>query len=104
MAFDGTEGAVITLAEAKQFTADYRKGITPGTVISHYFGKNVLEQILNQNGCVGIRMYHGLDENGIKNLVLVGVESNQEDLINGIIADKSVVCPPFCNGSNSLNS
>ena len=105
MAFDGTEGAIITLKEAEKFTADYRAEITKGTVISHYFGKVVLEKILAQQDCVGIRMYHGKDENGNKNLVLVGVTENEDDMTQGLIADRSVICPPFGGGSlNSLNS
>ncbi len=104
MAFDGTEGKKITLAEGATLTANYRHTITTGTVIGHFFGKDILQSILAQSGCVGIRMYHAIDENGIKNLVLVGVDSSQNDLVSGIVADRSVICPPMGCTLNALNS
>ncbi len=104
MAFNGTEGELITLKEAEQYTANHRNSMVMNDAISHYFGRNVIEQILAQPGCVGIRFYHGKEDNGSKNLVMVGANSAQNDMIDGLIANKSVSCPIICPDKNSLNS
>lgn len=45
-----------------------------------YAGRNILDKILSQPGCVGIRMYNAIDENGNKTLVFVGIDA-QENII-----------------------
>jgi hypothetical protein len=104
MAFDGTEGGEITLAEARSFTANYDVNLPAGTAEAHYFGRNIIERLLAQQGCVGIRMYYGKESDGRKNLVLVGVEASEDDMIDGIIADRSIVCPPICAPKKKLKS
>lgn len=104
MAFDGTEGALITLKQATEFTANHRNTMATGDIISHYFGRKVLQQLLDQPGCMGIRIYHGRDLNGNKNLVLIGADTNENDMTSGVVADNSVICPPYCPPKNGLNS
>ena len=41
-----------------------------------YIGKNILNQIINQPDCAGIRFYNALEETGEKTLVLVGIDSD----------------------------
>jgi hypothetical protein len=103
MSFDGTEGGSITLSSASDLTAEYRR-LNPGAAKAHFFGKDILLDLLDQTGCKGIRMYYGIDENGDKELVLVGADSNQDDISTGIIADLSVPCPNECSAKNDLNS
>lgn len=105
MAFDGTEASVVTLQEASEWTANFRATVQPGAVIGHFFGKDVLQRILEQEGCMGIRMYYGIDEDtNLPNLVLVGADANENDMENGVISEKSVCCPPRCGKANKLNS
>ncbi|ULQ52892.1 hypothetical protein [Flavihumibacter fluvii] len=68
-----------------------------------YIGRNIIDEILAQPGCVGIRYYMGLNEIGEKTLVYVGIDSfnqiineykiidNEGKLSNkqGIVADRS---------------
>jgi hypothetical protein len=79
-------------------------------VLAHFMGKNMIEAILAQPGVVGIRMFHALNELGIKQMVLVGVDSNGNNVLNyteisengemlkrkGIVADRARTCPPYC--------
>jgi hypothetical protein len=58
-----------------------------GDVIGYQIGKNIIEQIFAQPGCVGIRFYNALNEIGEKTLVYVGV-----DEFNNSIYEYSVVC------------
>lgn len=103
MAFDGTEGEQLSINEASTMTSDYRAA-NPNEILGHFMGKDMLNSILSQTGCVGIRSYYALDANGKKELVIVGVDANQNDLVNGIIADRHYPCPNACSMSNALNS
>lgn len=104
MAFNGTEGHVVTLTEGQDWTARYRASIEPGGITGHFFGYEKLNLILNQTGCKGIRIYYGLEADGTKNLVLVGANAAMDDMENGVILEKSVVCPPMCGTKSKLNS
>lgn len=102
MAFDGTEGGAISLNDGAALTANYRSN-NPNQRIAHFFGREILQQLLNQEGCVGIRMYYGENEEGDKELVLVGTDADQNDLLD-LIADISSPCPNWCSSKNPLNS
>src|SRR5690606_37125443 len=104
MAFNGSEASVVTLEEASDWTANFRATVQPGEIIGHFFGKDVLQRILSQDGCMGIRIYYGKEENGTNNLVLVGADASENDMTNGVIAERSVCCPPRCGKANPLNS
>lgn len=102
--YNGSEGEAITLEEAAAFTANYRsqnQGVAE-TVKAHFFGREILQRMLDQEGCAGIRMYYGLDDKGGKQLVLVGVDAAGQDMEDGTIADRSRVCPPDC-ATGALN-
>jgi hypothetical protein len=71
---------------------------------AHFFGMNIIKQILAQTGVVGFRVYYGIDENGGKQLIIVGTDADENDLYEGIIAERSVWCPPSCGNANPLNS
>lgn len=102
MAFDGTEGSQITLQDGAVMTASHRAA-NPNAKLGHFMGKDLINQILAQAGCMGIRVYHGLDTRGNRELVFVGVDANENDMTSGIIADRMVGTPPS-GTSNPLNS
>lgn len=102
MAFNGKEGGEITLQIASDMTGRYRLQ-NQGEPIAHFFGKDILQKILDQEGCMGIRIYYGIDEDGTKQLVLVGADSDQNDQTN-LVADISFICPNACSDRNPLNS
>jgi hypothetical protein len=64
-----------------------------------FSGKEILQRILNQPDCQGIRFYHALDEFGRKTLVSVGINSQEEIIsefttinINGeFVKEKGIV-------------
>lgn len=103
MAYTGEESEQVTLDEASKWTANYRRSIKKGGIISHYFGKDNINAILAQKECVGINIYHGI-ENGKANLILVGTNVNEQDMEKGIIVERGLPCPPRCRESNRLNS
>lgn len=104
MTFSPNEGAIITLAEGAKMTANYRATISAGDTLAHAVGKNLITSILNQSGCVGIRFYYAINGTGEKQLVAVGVDSNGDDIVQGLILDQMNNYPPFSPQANPLNS
>ncbi|MCR9171936.1 MAG: hypothetical protein NXI10_05560 [bacterium] len=102
MAFDGTEGGQITLEQGADLTANYRAA-NPNERLGNFYGKEILEELLAQEGCKGIRMYYGQDADGNKELVLVGADSDENDILD-LVVDLSQPCPNRCGKANDLNS
>ncbi len=103
MAFNESEGERISLQEGAELTSNYRTA-HPNETIAQFMGKDIINDILTQPGCVGIRIYYGLNNQGEKNIVLVGTDSQENDLTSGIIADRALPCPLNCSNPNPLNS
>lgn len=104
MAFNGTEAKQVTLTEASGWTANFRNSVPSGTTLAHFFGKDHINDILNQAGCMGVRIYNGIDEENQNVLIMVGADANEDDMTNGIIVERAVGCPSRCGNSNPLNS
>lgn len=102
MPFTGNESSAITLQQATDWTTTYRTQ-NSGAVKAHFFGKNKLMDLLDQPNCVGIRAYYAIDDNGAKQLVLVGATADEQDLYTGLILDHSSPCPTFCATASPLN-
>jgi hypothetical protein len=102
MAFNGTEGGAISLAEGAALTKEHRLR-NPTALKARFFGKDVINQILDQEGCMGIRVYFGQDGDGNRQLVLAGADSDENDLLD-LVADTSIPCPNYCSSSNALNT
>lgn len=87
-----------------QMISAYRTA-NPSDVTSYYVGRNILEQILAQPGCSGMKFYNAYNEVGQKTLVYVGVNAEGNVMLNvssinvageleknkGIVADRVVV-------------
>jgi len=54
-------------------------------VTSYVIGRNIIDEILAQQGCVGIRFYNALNENGQKTLVYVGIDADGKDIVKKVI-------------------
>ena len=78
MAFTGNENHDITLSEASEWTANYRSA-NPGATKGHYFGADAIMAILEQANCVGIRIYYAINNLGEKELILTGVDADEND-------------------------
>jgi hypothetical protein len=102
--FTGDESKSITLTEASEMTKKYRDSLPDGSRKCGFFGKNKLAQILNQEGCMGIRYYHGINKDGEPVIILVGADAEENDLYDGELLDFSEPCPTRCSENNPLNS
>ncbi|HEY4323179.1 MAG TPA: hypothetical protein VGN20_04315 [Mucilaginibacter sp.] len=100
----GKEGSPIDLDVAANWTRNYRDK-HPKEIISEFFGKEILEKILTQENCLGIRFYYAYDKplsgwqrctisianfitkvlgnvDGEKHLIIVGAMSDGSDQLN----------------------
>lgn len=106
---NNTQAPFITLAQAQLWASNFRHSQQAGqNYIKAYklAGGNDMKRILDQQGCVDVRFYFGIENvGGSQNMKLfaVGVDANGDDLYNGLILDHSVPCPPMCGKPNPLN-
>jgi hypothetical protein len=70
-----------------EFISNYRNANPNGT-LSYAIGKNIIEQILAQPGCEGIRFYNAIDENGKKTLVYVGIDKDGKNIFEYTAVNK----------------
>jgi hypothetical protein len=102
--FTGEEQHEITLEEGSEYTRNYRRTAGRDAVLGGYFGREIIEKILNQKNCVGIRIYYGRQSDGKATLVLTGGETNNADLYQGILGQEYPGAPSLSAIPNALNS
>lgn len=102
MPFTGNENHEISLEKAAKLTANYRESVSAGTMLGGFFGKTAISNILNQDGCAGMRIYNAKFEDGKSTYVLVGVNTAGDDLEDGELAEIVLPCPPYCPESSAL--
>ncbi len=103
MGFTGNEDHSITLEDAVKLTANYRKNSGENVIKGGFFGKTALKNIIGQEGCVGIRFYYGQESDGKPCLVLVGADAGENDMTGGLLAERQLPCPPYCDENSVLN-
>ena len=94
-------GEDIGLSEGKQMVKAFKQA-NPDATASYYIGRNILDQILAQPGCVGINFRKCLTETNQEHLVYTGTDAAGKDILefsvvtntgdlvkqNGIVADR----------------
>ena len=98
--YNGTEGTLISKQQAKALTAKFQAD-HPAEKKGYFFGRNHLEDILQQDHCKGIRVYLGKtdDEDPHITLVLVGADDQGDDqsTLAHKILDFGDPCPTSCS-------
>jgi hypothetical protein len=103
--FSGLEDHAIELESAGRLTRNHRRSAGAGAIKAGVFGRAAIEQVLAQDGVVGMRYYFGQENNGRPVMVIVGVDEMGRDLYDGVVCERSAPCPPFCGPDwNPLNS
>ncbi|WP_297510051.1 hypothetical protein [Flavobacterium sp.] len=97
MTLDPSTGSIISVEQAKKMITLFAEKF-PNQTVSSFIGGDNVKNILEQEGCIGIRIYNGYNEELEKiSLIMVGVNKEEEDMLNnGIIYDQMVICPPAC--------
>lgn len=121
----GKEGAEIDISTAAEWTKNHRHR-APGGTLSQFFGSENIRKILDQPGCMGIRIYYANSEplsgwqkfmvslshsllrsanaHGRSRVILSGVTSDGLDLLPGSNAQpKDLKLMSATSGSSSGN-
>ncbi|WP_207515793.1 hypothetical protein [Longitalea luteola] len=101
-------GTLLSLEKAKEMIEAWQNQ-EPEAVKSFLYGRKIFEQLLQVPGCVGIRVFNGIDDNGQQALVFVPVGEKNQNILNysvttteGIVvveapvADGGLKCPTYC--------
>lgn len=115
---------IITLKDAAAMTKRFRSQIKE-LIIPEHAGQNVIansetfdaasvQKLLNQSGCVKLRVYYGMSETLNVHAILVGVNLRDEDMLpfaetnvpgnDGDILEEAFRCPPSCPPASRLNT
>lgn len=93
----------ITLAEAITMTHAYQNdSLFSGQTISAKIPNAAYLDIINQTGCVEVRTYFAKNEAGALTLVMVGVDTNGNDMTAGKIMNRHQLCPIECAPNSPL--
>ncbi|MFN5421625.1 MAG: hypothetical protein ACK5AO_00020 [bacterium] len=98
---DETVGEHIGYDLGVKMVKDYYDAFGEGG--AQFVGKNILQQILAQPGCIGLNIYKALNEKGEKTYVLVGLDKSNNPILEitsvntngileqqeGIVADRN---------------
>jgi hypothetical protein len=68
-------GEAISHELAAKMIKDFNDA-NPSHQYCFHIGRNVIEQVLAQPGCVGMRIYRAVNEKGRETLVYAGIDSN----------------------------
>ncbi|MCW3074259.1 MAG: hypothetical protein JWP69_1328 [Flaviaesturariibacter sp.] len=111
----------IPLADAVTMTTTYRQQ-KENVLATAFRGQNILaicetfdraafDTVLAQNDCQGLRIYFGMDNSYKVHAIIVGVDSNDADMIpaKSSATDEQIIetgarCPSDCPPSSALNS
>jgi hypothetical protein len=93
----------ITLAEAARHTRRHREQ-NPQAEKGGAFHADQVRALLAQPGAEVFRYYHGIHDDGRYAMVLVASTVRGEDLVDGIMMEEHLPCPPWCPLANDLNT
>ncbi len=99
----GNEGTIITQATAKTEGANYvnsSRFSANSNIKAHLVGKNKINDLLNQSGCLALRIYYITKISGgisTPDLVVVGVDKDGNDILaNAKVLNSMLPCPSHC--------
>ena len=94
----------ISLDQAVALTRKYRDkvgGTNPPR--SGAFHADQVKKLLDQPGCVALRIYYATRDDGTPGFVLCGVDEKDNDMTGGVLLEICFFCPPFCTTSSALH-
>ncbi|MEJ7823506.1 MAG: hypothetical protein WKF85_14370 [Chitinophagaceae bacterium] len=104
----------ISLNEAINMTSLYRQKKVSNQIqeqrgktlppLSETFEASDLLAFLSRPGVKALRFYYGMSSDLQLHVLLVGVNENNEDILEGseAIMERGVICPPTCPNNNSV--
>jgi hypothetical protein len=120
---DSAQAHYISLKDAEQLTANFRRGEAElarqlkdtgylqknfNLPIAGEFNRDAIAVLLNHKGAEGIRIYLAQDDKGIVKFVLVGVDGQGKDITGPpnskeeFLLDATLRCPTMCSFDSAL--
>lgn len=102
---------IISYEEAKKLIDRYRQnwqnvlasGYADSLSLTETFSAEAFRKLLDQHGCVSVRIYYGMKEDLKICAILVGVDAQDRDMVGvlkggdeDVIIEYGKTCPPFC--------
>ncbi len=107
--FKSTDGSWVSINEARTHIQQYQASNQyqeNNKVKAIYYGKDKLESLLAQDGCMGLRAYFGLRSKNGKNLpalYFVGCDEDGNDMLEAsLVLDLGRPCPTDCPPKTKL--
>jgi len=100
--FLGAEKHEVPLSDAVRYVQNYRKSNPTAKTNGGSFQRAILDKILAQPDCDGIRYYYAQAEDSSSTLVLVGITAKGTDMTKATIAEMSRPCPPWCDAASDF--
>lgn len=102
MSINIDSGKKITKHDAQNYTHAFQAK-NPKATKAYFVGLEKLNLILKQDSCIGIRIYDGYNtKTDEENRILIGVNKAGEDMVEGIIIEELLPCPPHCPKASLL--
>jgi len=100
----GNENHQVDLVTALRLVKNQRSNLKalPASIKGGLFARSAFDKILAQSGVVGIRYYYAQTDEGTPTLVLVGVDAKGQDIQTGLIMERALPCPPWCDAVSEL--
>jgi hypothetical protein len=98
----------VSVSDAAGAAARFRAA-NPDAVHSWLFSRGILDVLLDQPGCVGIRVYRGLGLDGTEMILVVGADQDGVSMVPEDLEEPSLIgeegwpCPPFCASDTVLD-
>lgn len=93
---------IISLKEAIKLTHSFQETY-PNAIKSFFIDIDNIRLLLDQEHLKGIRIYKGYDiDQNKENIILIGVNNEGEDMVDGLIMEDLDPCPPYCPKNSSL--
>ena len=100
--YTGKEHHEVSLESAQRWTGKFQLDAKPGDIMAGYMAQNIFKKILEQPGCIGIRIYNAKLDSGQPTFVLVGVDGDGNDMVEGVIGEDVLPCPMWCDENSPL--
>jgi hypothetical protein len=112
----GEEGGPIELEKAASWTANHRHRHSKDATISQFFGQVILKKILQQDGCLGIRIYYANSQSlsswqrffvAVGNFfikVVANAEGEQRFVISGVTETGDDMLPEDMKGEAAVST
>ncbi|MEO5826897.1 MAG: hypothetical protein ABIR59_13485 [Gemmatimonadales bacterium] len=90
----------ISQAEAVALIGAHKR--TDGVPHAWMFSRGIIDDILAQPKCSGVRIYMA-GAGAETTVVVVGTDAGNDDLADGVIAEVAWPCPPICSTASPLD-